>query len=137
MPCNSEYMEASYDEKESREVCKHIIYLYGKLGIPIPKSVRNASESYYGDARRLGDYEKALMNKLQDMSEKEIDSIVYNAKSREARALANWYEDVMESLQDEVKRARRESELKKKAESLLSKMRAEEVEILKNYLKDN
>lgn len=136
MPCESGFMEPSYGEIQSKKVCQHIVYLYEKLGLPIPKWVKKAANDYYGDQHRLGDAEKMLIKKLQDMTGKEIDSIVY-ARSKKARALANWYEDFIESMENELEHAKREAEEEKKAKSLLSKMRAEEVEILRNYLQDN
>jgi len=137
MPCNSEHMEPSYDEVESRKVCQHIVYLYEKLGLPVVPWIKKAAEDYYGDPRRLGEAEKILINKLSDLNETEFDAVVYNARSKKARALADWYEDITERIQDELERVKLEAERKKRAESLLTKMRAEEVEILRDYLKEN
>ena len=137
MPCESAYMEPSYDERESNKVCKLICYLFKEIGREIPEWVKESADDCYGNARRLGAAEKMLLNAVNQLSDKEKDKFVYNGRIKNARLLANWYEDILGKIQEEVEWARREAEEKKKAESLLSKMRADEVEILRNYLKDN
>jgi len=136
MPCESGYMEPSYGEIQSKKVCQHIVYLYEKLGLPTPKWVKEAAKDYYGNQHKLGGAETMLYKKIKNLSTKELDSLVYNARSKNARELATWFEDFEKEFKDEVDRTRREAKLEKTAKSLLSKMRADEVEILRNYLKD-
>jgi len=139
MPCNSEYMEPTYGEIQSRKVCQMIWNLHKKLNTTdkASKWVINAKDSFYGDQGSLPDAENLLYRMIKSLSKKELDLHIYNARSKESRELADWFEDFDKEMKDEKKRNERKKQQKKQVESILSKLRAEEVEILKNYLKDS
>ena len=135
MPCNAEYMEPSYDEMESQKVCKLICALYKKLDKTIPRWVRNAAKDYYGNPRKLTDAEELLYKTIKGLDKKSLESCLYNARSKESRQLANWYEDFDEKTKDDRRRRKEKFEREKRAESILGRMRREEVEIIRDYLK--
>lgn len=134
MPCNSEYMEPSYTEVCSKEVCGHLVHVLEKLKKPIPVKVRSASKNYYGDTDLLVPATKRLKSEIKAMTHKQIESIIFDAHSEKARALATWYErELKKDLEVKVKA----DAVKKKAvviDKALSKLRKEEVEILNNYI---
>lgn len=137
MPCNCEHMEPSYDEMESKKVCELLCILYRKLSRQAPLWVRKAAEDYYGAPRRITVAEELLYKEIKRLDKKTFESCLYNARSRGSRRLANWFEDFDEKTKDERRRRKEKHERKKRAESLLAKMRKEEVEILREYLRNH
>ena len=137
MPCNSEYMEPSYDEMESQLVCELICFVYKEIGKKIPAWVKEASASIYGESNRLTQAENMLYLTLTSFKKMERERIVYNAKSKTSRRLADWFEKHDEIVKDEEKNERRTHDQKKRAKSVLAKLRKEEVKIIKEYLKNH
>jgi len=89
MPCNSDYLDPTEMEENSRQTCKHIIYLGKKLDETVPSWVRTAAKHVYGNKARL---EEAVQI-LCAMCKKADDSIIYNGKDKKARALADWLDE--------------------------------------------
>jgi uncharacterized protein YukE len=137
MPCNGDHMEPNYFEDASRHACKLICYLFPKVNRAVPTWAKKAAENYYGDQARLNQAEKMLLDALQTLSHKQEDKFVYNGRSKEARALADWADGRGKQMVAEVREKEREVSEEKKAKKILSRLRKEEVDILNNYLKKN
>lgn len=130
MPCNSDHMEPRADEKASREVAGHLVYVLGKLGEPIPAATKQASEYIYGDTVNLNLFTNQLCRLIRNMSEVQVEDIIYNARSKEARSLADWWEAHQEHdrQREELERVSAErNALKRQA---LAKLTQEEMDAL-------
>jgi hypothetical protein len=123
-------MEPSYPEIFSKEVCTHLVYVLKKLRKRVPVKVRKGAESYYGNPGILGQAIERLKNEIKAMTTKQIESIVYNAHSKESRALAAWYEEELEG----DRRKKSKEEAIKRRYGALSKLRAIEVKIIEDYI---
>lgn len=92
MPCKSDYLEASGQELESKRVCRHLIYLFGKTGETVPGWVLEAAEDYYGNVNRLNEATKMLCECCRGLTKVEVEKYIYDAHSEKARGLAGWWE---------------------------------------------
>lgn len=94
MPCNSDYMEPTRAEENSRETAKLLLYVYKKLGRqPYPIYLVEAANTRYGNPSKLNDMVVELCRVLRSIRKDDFERIVYNARSKESRALADWWED--------------------------------------------
>lgn len=115
MPCRD--ADPSEREQRSAEVAKQIIYVCETFNLTIPESVREAVNSYWaGNAAKLDEWTAFLCGTLRNLSEDDFNLVVYNARSRQSRDLANWWEH-----HQEEDRKREEQEKLQKAKPPLTK----------------
>jgi hypothetical protein len=70
-----------------------LAYVLKSVGEPVPKWViKDAGDPFCLRTNSVN----WLCTQLKNMNELELNRIVYNARSREARDLANWWEDYQE-----------------------------------------
>ena len=130
MPCQSDYLAASGQEFESKRVCDLIIYVHGRLEIDIPEWVRQAAEDYYGNVNRLDEATQILCATCRSMSPREKGNIIYNARIKKSRNLADWWErhqEWDERRVEEEKETRRKIHLRERA---LKKLTNDELKAL-------
>lgn len=109
MGCSSEYMNPSKAEVNSKKVCELLVFLGGKVGKPVPDWAHKAAGSQYGDPKRLDEATQLLCALCQDVDE----SVIYNARDPQCRALADWWEE-----HQAADRAREQSEKEARADRL-------------------
>lgn len=121
MPCRSDYMEPSEREIESRAVANHLIYVFTKLKqtVNITPEIKEASTAYYGNIKMVDTWTALLCSTLRELSQTDIDKIVYNAKDACSRSLADWWE------RHQAWDLKREADEKKKKDSEKKKMERE------------
>lgn len=130
MPCNSSYLEPSQEEENKVQVSKLIIYVDKKLGAKTRKEIIKASKHTYGLGVELDVIVPELCSKLKSLNKKQKEEIIYNAKNKTSRSLANWWEEHQKADKERIKF---QKELKKKhdlKESALKKLTAEEIKAL-------
>lgn len=90
MPCDSSYLEPNAREHELQRAAKLLAYVYTKLGLEVPKYVRDTARDIYArDDRSV----MKLCDILHEMNATQIDEIVYDGRNKDARDLANWWEE--------------------------------------------
>lgn len=90
MPCNSDYLNPTNREAELQRAAKLLVYVYDKLDIEVPSYVKKASKDVYcKDDRSV----TRLCAILDVMLPNTLDEIVYNAKDKTSRDLADWWEE--------------------------------------------
>lgn len=105
MPCNSDYLEANSAERESKRCAECIVYVMEFINKPCPEWITNASKSYYGDPCSLNEMVVLLCSLCSAMPEGVKTAVMYNAKSKQSRQLADWWEE-----HEEADKQRRERE---------------------------
>lgn len=139
-PCESSYLEPSYHEIESRKIAKHIIFIHSKIpnNLITDNWIIEASEDTYGNPHRYDELKNILNNLLDYLNKKQIENIVYNAKSRQSRSLANYYEkeykEHVTNKKKQNKKLAKEKKLTQDYNRTLLKLRKEEVDIINNYI---
>lgn len=100
MPCDSSHLEPTYRERESKRVAGFIVYLKTKLNIWVLMEEHDTARSTYGNLGRL-DKHTAKLCELCALPE--AQPFIYDAHNRDARDLADWWEDHQEA--DKAKQA--------------------------------
>jgi hypothetical protein len=112
MPCRSDHMETTVRERQRQDAAKHLVYILGKMNQPVPANVASAAVDKYGtDDMPM----RTLCIFMGEMSEEQLNRIVYDGRSAEARALADWWEE-----------HQREDEIARKAEAKKNARRAKD-----------
>lgn len=88
MPCRSDYMEPNGKEKQLQETAQLLSYVYQQLGESVPSSVSITAEDQYAKM----DFVPDLCYILKWFTSTQLDTIVYNGRVKESRALADWWE---------------------------------------------
>lgn len=130
MPCRSDYMEPTRYEEEILQTVKNLIYVYGKLKTKPSDELIRASKSVYFTKEEGDKWVAKLCGILTPMPEKEKQKIIYNAKSAEARKVADWWEEHQEAdrkREAEEKQAKKDANTRKKA---LAKLTDNELRVL-------
>lgn len=131
MPCNCDYMEPTTHEIRSKETAQHLVYVHKKLKTKAPEDVVKAANDTYGNLGKLNEMVVSLCDILTNMDEDVRDAIVYNAKDKESRALANWWEEHQEADRQRIAKEKKEKKEKSLAEKAKAKLSSEELAALK------
>ena len=89
MPCRSDYMEPTGKERQLQDTAKLLKYALFELDLPVPSKVRTAADDVYCQLDLVPDLCKLITN----MNELQVNRVVYNAQNKQARKLADWWEE--------------------------------------------
>lgn len=127
MPCNSDYMEATQAEENSREVAQHIVWLAGKLNLPVEGFISKAANEYYGDVTKLN----TMTQKLCAMCQLPYaENHIYNGRDKDARKLADWWDKHQEADRKRLEKELAKANDEKARKKALQKLTAHERELL-------
>ena len=93
MPCNCDHMEPTAAERHRREAAQHLVYLFDRLGLDIAPHIKEAADDLYGTG---GDECVVALCEILRGGTDDVMAIVYDAKDRRSRRLADWWEDHQE-----------------------------------------
>jgi hypothetical protein len=89
MGCNSDYLEPTYREAELQRAAGLLVFVTKSLGNKPEDWMKNeAGNLYASDDRSVTE----LCAVLKAMSKEDLERIVYDAKNKTARDLADWWE---------------------------------------------
>jgi hypothetical protein len=130
MPCRSDYMEPNDRELNQKLVGQLLIYVLASLHRPIPKEYIIAATHSYGEGVVLEKDVPKLCSILKSLNREQLNDVVYDARNKDARKLADWWEEHQEA--DRKREAEEEAEKKRKkiAKQALAKLTKEEKEAL-------
>lgn len=135
MPCDSEYLNANESEIEHQHAANLLIYIASfSKGVVAPWIVGESKNQYAND-KRLIPLLCAELTKLKARPGA-FDRIVYNAKDKTSRDLADWWERHKEADREREKREKEKRANKKLAEKALSKLSDKEKKVLGIHLDD-
>ena len=115
MPCRSDHMEPTAQERHRKTAANLLLYVYNKTDRIVEQWMTRRAADYYGgkdDACIV-----KLCEVLTDMETSERDDLLYNNRDRVARRLADWWEDHLKVDSD-----RRQQELATKRAKVLRKI---------------
>lgn len=133
MPCNSDYLEPSNYEVKIKEVVDLLFYVKEKVKIDnneLFNSMKENKDQIYFN-QKLGDYFVTnLCEIISNLSEDKYKKLVYNAKDKNSRLLANWWEEHLEADKQRIKEEKRLLKEIKDKEKALNKLTARERKLL-------
>jgi len=95
VPCQAE--NPSKHESEMNRVCQLLLYVQSKNpGMILPNWVRKNAHDCYPDTSKLNHATSTLCDVCTMMSDHDKAWIIYNGREREARRLADWWEEHQE-----------------------------------------
>jgi len=116
MPCNSDYLAPTSKERRLKQTSVNLRWLLGKLNSDVPEQVLIDSNDIY--CRDHGQVEK-LCDLIKSMTGNQVEAIIYNARDKQARAVADWWEE-----HQEADRERLAKEYKEKDRQRLQRKKA-------------
>ena len=105
MPCRSDWPSPPGQQQRNQQAANLLVSLYELTKKPVSEALRKEVVNCYCEI----DFVKTLCGLLKAMKPKERDRVIYNAKDKRSRELADWWENHLE--QD---RRREEEEMRKK-----------------------
>lgn len=103
MPCRSDFLEPRDFEKESQRICRLVVYLCAMMGRETPSWAHQGAEDIYGSRESMDKIVAFLCSLCKEAPEE----FIYNARDRNARDLADWWEDHQKA---DAERERREQD---------------------------
>lgn len=130
MPCNSGYQDPTREEINKVETSSLLIYVNKKLGIETPNNIKKAAKHTHGVGVDLDIITRKLCSTLKKLNKKQINEIVYNAKDKNSRLLANWWEEHQEADKKRLTEEAAEKEEEKIRKKAIAKLSLKERKIL-------
>jgi len=116
MGCRNDYTPPNRQQAYSKLTCECIVYALTKLERKIPTWIAQAAKAEYGNADRCEEATIKLCDLLKGLPLDTFNDIVYD-RTKEARALANWWDEHQE---EDRKREEREAEKKRQRQLVKS-----------------
>lgn len=129
MPCNCDHLEPTAREAKLQRAAKLLVYVCKRMGTnPKPWMLKEAGNIYAKDERSVTE----LCAILKRMSPEQQETIIYDSRNKDARDLANWWEehkaaDVEREKEEAAEEAK--SKLRKRALKKLSPAERESLDI--------
>ena len=130
MPCKSDYLDPNQTEIDRKEVSELIVYIDKKLGLKTPAKIIKASTDAYGRDVDLDEIVASLCSKISSLDKKQTEEIVYNAKNKTSRRLADWWEEHQEADKKRLKKELKEAKENKDRDTLIAKLTTYEKRLL-------
>lgn len=111
MPCRSDHMEPRAAEEESHRVAQFIVYVESFLGNHPATWILAAASNMYGDESRVSELTAILCEAIRELSEEQLDEVVYNGRDRQSRLLADWWD---QHQKDDARHEREDAEARKR-----------------------
>ena len=130
MPCRSDYMDPTHIETELQRTAQLLRFVYVKLELPVSDKLNKAA----GDTWCKDDFVPELCKTIRGLNEEQLNDIVYNARDKISRSLADWWEEHEAADRAREAKERKEAEEKALAERAMQKISKEELAALKKWL---
>ena len=135
MPCNCDYLEPTNKERKLREAAQLFVWLAPQVGAKIPDGVRYQARNTYGQ-NRLRNPEcivPDLCELVKSLTPKQLDEYVYNGRNKDARRLADWWEEHKEADKQRIAREKQEQDGKALAKKAAAKLTDEELAAVRKF----
>jgi predicted DNA binding protein len=129
-------MKPSSREIRSQETAQLLLYVHKHLNTQAEKYVRDAAKDTYGNVARLDDMVVELCALLTAMHDTDRDALVYNAKDKTARRLADWWEEHLEADRKRIAQEQKAAKAKTVVETAKGKLTKAELNVLKKAIQN-
>lgn len=135
MPCNSDYMNPTAAEKNSKQVAGLIVYIDKKMGDETPGWITAAASDYYGAPTRLVELTQILCSLCSVLSPAAAEEVIYDAHDATARELAAWWEEHQAADKAREERERHDAEVKAMADAVGGVLSEDQKKLLREAVK--
>lgn len=135
MPCNSDYMNPTAAEKNSKQVASLLVHAYGVLGDVVPDWIASAATNQYGAPAQLDLLTQILCELCAHLSEADRTRVIYNAHNPKARELATWWEAHQAADKVREARERHDAEVKAMADAVGGVLTEDQKKLLREAVK--
>jgi hypothetical protein len=97
-------MDPTKEESNRKEVSEFLVFVDKKLGATTPKKILDASQDSYGNGVELNDVVALLCTILSNLSPEQQEFIIYDARDKTSRRLADWWEEHQEADRKRLKK---------------------------------
>jgi hypothetical protein len=118
-------MDPTQEESNKKETSEFIVFVDEILGCKTPDNIVKASKDVYGSGVELDDVVIMLCRILTNLNLEQQEAVIYNARSKTSRRLADWWEEHQKA---DTKRCEEEEAEERKV--ALAKLTPHEREIL-------
>lgn len=87
-PCQSDYLEPTRGELYRQATAQHYSYALTAVDMEVPDEVSTTARTIYAHL----DFTMKLCKLIETFTTEQMDQIVYNGRSQDARSLADWWE---------------------------------------------
>lgn len=123
MPCNSDYLAPNHREQLLQETAQHLLYLRVSMGDDfISDNLRRSAKDIYCNT----DYVAELCEAIRNLSEEDLNRVVYDGRNPQARKLADWWDKHQEADRKRIQQEQMEIEREQLKKSALAKLTAAE-----------
>ena len=91
MPCYEP--EQSSTDKQAERTAKAIIILDKMMGMETPQEITRIVGAYSFHGNQCNFLTSHLCGKIRKLSEEEVEKYIYNARNKDSRFLADWWEE--------------------------------------------
>lgn len=109
MPCNSDYLEPTQKEKQIQRAAKLALFAMEGFKIKPPDYILACAKQIYASDERVVPFLCRWLSNMKKNSPNAFERLVYNAKNKKSRDLADWWD---EHLAADKKRIQREKEIR-------------------------
>lgn len=127
MPCNSDYLAPTQRERELKRAAILLKYVFEKTLVPVPPWVISQSETLYPTNERIV---PELCAAITALTPEQFQAIVYNAKDKTSRDLADWWEEHQAADAERLRNEEAARQLEKTRTDALNKLSLEEIAAL-------
>lgn len=92
MGCRSDYMEQTSSEQFVQKTAINLVYVLKSLKKSVPKWVQKTANDYYAQDPE-DQLTPTLCGLIKKMTKAQLNKIVYDGRSPEARQLAQWWDE--------------------------------------------
>jgi hypothetical protein len=93
MPCDSSYLAPTRLEKESQRCAECLVYVFKQFGDRCPEWIVEVASDPCGHQMKLDLMVRMLCSMCRAMNRKEQSRIIYDGRSKNARQLADWWDE--------------------------------------------
>lgn len=135
MPCNSDYMNPTGAEANSKKIAELIVYIEKKMGDVTPGWIIDAASDYYGAPTRLIELTQTLCALCGNLSPAAAEEVIYDAHNATARELAAWWDEHQAADVAREARERHDAEVKAMANAVGGVLSEDQKKLLREAVK--
>lgn len=110
MGCRSDYMDQTPYEKAVTDTAELLLFVKKSLKLKITEEEKEIAKDYYPSKANGDSVTVTLCKILSELPEELLNNVVYDAKNKTSRKLADWWESHLEADKERIAKEKKELE---------------------------